>query len=159
MELFNLKSGEVVQLQKEPCSFRTITDLKDYHDGEVYEQGTSKVDLTGYESLESIVERCMRTSRGPNGQVMSALDLDMLRAEYSQQPLYEASSADDIDSAFETEDVSDAPTFDLADASRFSDAVDKLSTTANEPIVMNQANEPAVGNLPTSEEMPEKATV
>ena len=160
MELSSLNTGEVFQIQKEVSPFRTITDLKDYHDAETYEEGTSMTDLSGFEPLTSIVARCMRVSRMPGGQVVSALDTDLLKQEYVSTGIYEASNANTVDEAFATEDITDSPTFDLADASMIKDTISQTLPTAasKEQITKNQAtSEPVVDNSATvSQDMPEK---
>lgn len=112
------KTGEIIEGRPD-VPFRSLTDLKQYKDDEQYEPGTSMVDETGYEPLASIVARCMRTMKAPNGQLISVLDKTALKAEESQVGVYEASSATSVDEAFATQDPTDDPDFDLSDASRF----------------------------------------
>lgn len=158
MELMYNNTGEVLTLQKAPSPFRSITDLKDYNDNERYEEGTSLVDLTGYEPLESVIARCTRLMRGRNGQEYQVIDRDMLKAEMTMPGVYEAGNATSIDEAFETEDITDAPMFDLSDAGEIINNLSTLPTSASdeqanisqaqsEPVVDNEVklnNEPAL---------------
>lgn len=116
LAVINEKTGEVKEYSV-ASPFRSLTDLQDYSDGETYEEGTSTTTLEGYEPLESIVARCMRTVRSPNGSEYQVLDTDALKAEETQQGIYEAGSASNVDEAFATLDPTDSQGFDLADAS------------------------------------------
>lgn len=112
-KVMNNKTGEIFEIVS---PFRSLTDLKDYKDGETYEPGTSVTSLEGYEPLESIVARCMRTMRSPNGTEYQVLDTDALHAEETQIGIYEASGASTLEEAFATADPTDSQGFDLADA-------------------------------------------
>lgn len=116
--LMNSKTGEIIEAE-ELVPFASITDLKkeNIKDGEDYVEGTSVTTLEGYEPLESIVARCMRTVQSPNGSTYQVLDKDALKAEETQQGLYEASGAKTLDEAFDTMDPTESQGFDLSDAS------------------------------------------
>lgn len=120
--LVDSKTGEVIEAQ-EICPYRTILDADEYNDSETYEQGTSVTTLDGYEPLESIVARCMRTTHSPNGTEYQVLDLDALKAEETQQGVYDAAGAKDIDEAFATLDPTESQGFDLADVSAIQNRV------------------------------------
>lgn len=147
--LLNSKTGEIKTVE---CPFRSITDLKGYRDGESYKPGSSLVDLTGYESLESIVRRCTRVMRSPGGQVVSVLDKHLIAQECQfSDPVYEASGAGTIDEAFDkASDVTDTPAFDLADASALlSSAVNNNELSPATKPADNSKSKPAelaVGN-------------
>lgn len=134
MDLVNSKTGEFLEIRKEPVPFRTITDLKGYDHCEHYEPGTSQVDLTGYEPLESIIARCMRTMRAPGGQIYHVLDKEAVKQEAIAVPTsvdYEAGTAKTVDEAFDTEDPTSDPDFDFVDASRImSETSKRLSAEA-----------------------------
>lgn len=116
--LVNSKTGEIIEAE-EHCPFASITDLKrDPNDVESYEAGTSVVSLEGYEPLDVIVSRCMRTVKSPNGVVYQVLDKDALKAEETQTGIYEASGAKTLDEAFDTLDPTASQGFDLVDADR-----------------------------------------
>lgn len=135
MDIVNVKTGEVLELRKEKSPFRSITDLKDYNHVERYESGTSQVDLTGYEALESIIARCTRTMVAPGGQSYQVLDVDAVKAEAISVPVsvdYEAGSAQTIDEAFATEDPTSAGDFDLVDASQVMAKVAANLSTSSE---------------------------
>lgn len=129
----NDKTGEVKEL-KMACPFRSLTDLKrdELKDGEDYVEGTSQTSLEGYEPLSSIIARCTRTMVGPGGQTYSVLDKDALKAEETQQGIYEASGANTLDEAFATMDPTDGQGFDLADASQVMSSLnDKTNELTN----------------------------
>lgn len=162
--LVNSKTGEIIEAE-ELCPYRTIVDAKEYKDGETYEEGTSVTSLEGYEPLESIVARCMRTTRSPNGTEYQVLDVDALKAEETQTGVYDASGAKDIEEAFATADPTDAQGFDLADASAIQNNLqqkqEELSTQQTNDAPLNSKSEEAVvGNSDSagaeSENFPEK---
>lgn len=122
--LVDSSTGEIIEAE-EFCPFRSITDLKrdEMEDGETYEEGTSMTSLEGYEPLESIVARCMRTTRSPNGTEYQVLDVDALKSEETQTGVYDASGAKDIEEAFATTDPTESQGFDLADVSAIQNRV------------------------------------
>lgn len=124
----NTKTGEIFE---QDIPFRTITNLKGYHDGEVYKKGSSAVDLTGYEPLSSIIARCTRVMRAPGGQTYQVLDTNALKAEQTfADPVFEASGASSIDEAFvKATDITETPGFDLSDAGRILAQAKDLSTS------------------------------
>lgn len=159
LAVLNEKTGEVKEYSV-LCPFRSLTDAKDYQDGETYEAGTSVTTLEGYEPLESIVARCMRTVRSPNGTVYTVLDSDALKAEETQQGIYEAGNATNVDEAFATLDPTDVQGFDLADASqvlsslntKMNDEKSNLSTErVNEAPSKAKMNDGTVGKSDSSE--------
>lgn len=167
MEVVNAKTGEIYEVARPVIPFRTILTANEYKDGEDYEEGTSCVDLTGFEPLASIVARCMRTMRSPSGATTQVLDVDALRAEANEPGIYEAKDAQTVDEAFDTLDPTDAPGFDLVDASQVMNAVndnlarrEELSTAVTEQAPSNsQAQEhAAVGNSEPTLELEEKET-
>lgn len=159
--LVNSKTGEIIEAE-ELCPFASITDLKrdNLHDGEDYVEGTSVTTLEGYEPLESIVARCMRTVKSPNGTTYQVLDSDALKAEETQQGIYEAEGAKSLDEAFDTIDPSDEQGFDLADVSAIQSSVSQklnkeLSTQeGSEDNLKSQATDEVVGNSESA--FPEK---
>lgn len=146
------KTGEVKEGRPD-VPFRSITDLKQYKDDEHYEEGTSMVDMTGYEPLASIVARCMRTMKAPNGQLISVLDKTALKAEESQVGVYEASSAQSIDEAFETLDPTDSPDFDLSDASQ---TLAQANDNIKQALASTSAPQTARSELDKAEDSSEK---
>lgn len=162
--LIDSKTGEIIEAE-ELCPYRTIVDAKEYEDGETYEEGTSVTSLEGYEPLESIVARCMRTTRSPNGTEYQVLDVDALKAEETQTGVYDASGAKDIEEAFSTTDPTESQGFDLADASAIANNLqakqEELSTqVTNDAPSNSKSEEPVVGNSEPasadSENFPEK---
>lgn len=146
VDIADLKTGEVFELRKEVSPFRSITDLKDYTDGEYYEPGSSMVDLTGYEPLESIIARCTRTMTAPGGQTYQVLDYDAVKAESQVVPTsvdYEAGDAKTVDEAFATEDPTQDGDFDLTDASRILASIGSASEESSGRIAPSIANEDA----------------
>lgn len=146
MDIFNKETGEVFEIQKEKSQFRSITDLKDFSDPEKYEKGSSMVDLTGYEPLESIIARCTRTMVAPGGQMYQVLDYDAVKAESQVVPAsvdYEAGDAKTVDEAFATEDPTQDGDFDLADASRVLASIGSASVESSGRIAPSIANEDA----------------
>lgn len=157
----NKDTGEILEAE---CPWRTITDLKDYNDDEEYIEGTSVTSLEGYEPLESIVARCMRTIKSPNGTEYQVLDTEELKACETQTGVYDCAGAKDLDEAFACTDPTSAQGFDLADATNLgAEAMAKLSTSNNgaEPID-SSSDGSAVGNFDSSqseaksEDFPEK---
>ena len=162
--LVNSKTGEIIEAE-EFCPFASITDLKrDPSDVESYEAGTSVTTLEGYEPLESIVARCMRTVQSPNGTVYQVLDKDALKAEETQVGIYEAEGAKTLDEAFATMDPTASQGFDLADASAISANLQakqaELSTqVTNESPLNSESEKPVVGKSDasvTADSFPEK---
>lgn len=134
-DLVNTQTGEVFEIKKELSPFRSITDLKSFKDGEYYEPGSSQVDLTGYEPLESIIARCTRVMRAPGGQTYQVLDVEAVKQEAQVVPTsidYEAGTASTIDEAFATEDPTSDPDFDLVDASRIMNKAQETLSTLSE---------------------------
>lgn len=161
-KVYNKETGEVIELAEVIPFARLLepkVDLVD--DGEYYEPGSSITSLEGYEPLESIVARCMRTVQSPNGTSYQVLDSDALKAEENGTSIYEASGAKTLDEAFATMDPTDAQGFDLADASAISQSVEQslnqeLSTQGrSDDNHKSEATDEVVGN---SEEFPEKKT-
>lgn len=153
VDLVNNKTGEFLEIKKEPVPFRTLTNLKDYKDGEKYTPDSSEVDLTGYEPLESIIARCTRVMRAPGGQSYSVLDKTALQAEATVSGVYEAAGATSIDEAFDRMDPTDEPGFDLADASALLSEVEKdLSTTSQSEQLKLKASDDAASAVDKSEE-------
>lgn len=155
----NNKTGEIVEME-ELCPFCTLLSPKSdgLNDVESYEAGTSVTSLEGYEPLESIVARCMRTVKSPNGSVYQVLDTDALKAEETQQGVYEASGAQTLDEAFATMDPTESQGFDLADASNIQkrlgeelaktssvETSTKLSTKGTNEVLNNEVSD-VVGN-------------
>ena len=158
--LVNSKTGEIIEAE-ELVPFRSLTDLKrdEYHDGEEYEPGSSVTSLEGYEPLESIVARCMRTVQSPNGSTYQVLDKDALKLEETSQGIYEASGSKTLDEAFNTMDPTESQGFELADASAISHSVQEslsqeLPTQGvNDDSHKSKVNDEVVDN---SAEFPEK---
>ena len=123
VETINKETGEVVEEKRPDVPFRSLTDLKSYRDNEVYQPDTSKVDMTGYESLASIVARCTRVSRTANGSSVQFIDKTLLKAEEQTQGFYDIKEGMTVDEAFATADPTQDPDFDLVDASRISEEI------------------------------------
>lgn len=169
LELVNRKTGEIFDLSLATGAtlpYRTILDADEYQDPEQYESDSSLTDLTGYEPLESVIARCMRTMRSPSGAVTQVLDVNALKAEAQDTGIYEAENAGSVDEAFETIDPSDAPGFSLADAGQILASVNdnikraELPTTQpKEQLAKKQATlDDAVDNSGDSDDMKEKPT-
>lgn len=136
MDLVNSKTGEFLEIRKDPIPFRSLTD-HEYSDGETYEPGSSQVDLTGYEPLASIIARCTRTMRAPGGQTYQVLDMEAVKQESQTVPTsvdYEAGTAKTVDEAFATEDPTTDPDFDLVDAGRIMSQVEANLSTSSEEV-------------------------
>lgn len=149
----NSKTGEIVEME-EICPFCSLLSPKSdgLKDGEDYREGTSVTTLEGYEPLESIVARCMRTVKSPNGSVYQVIDTDALKAEETQQGVYEAASAKTVDEAFDTMDPTESQGFDLADASMIQNSVgEKLANTASDETSSNLSTKGA--NAPLNSEV------
>lgn len=132
-QVVNSKTGELFDVAVPVIPFRTLLTASEYQDSEQYEPDSSMTDLTGYEPLESIVARCMRTMKSPSGVVTQVLDVNALKAEAHDTGIYEAGKASTVDEAFETLDPTDAPGFDFVDGSRILQSVnDNISTKAKE---------------------------
>lgn len=137
--VLNEKTGEVKETEI-ICPFATQFEPKreSVHDGEDYEPGTSVTTLEGYEPLESIVARCMRTMKTPNGATVQVLDTDALKAEETQQGVYDAAGAHTVDEAFATMDPTESQGFDLADASQIQNSLsERLAQTASDETSSN----------------------
>lgn len=145
MDLMDKKTGEVLEIVEPECPFRSITDLKGYNDDESYEPGTSQVDLTGYEPLESIIARCTRVMRAPGGQTYTVIDRDLVKQEAGVVPTleedYTAGSATTVDEAFDTADPTDDPDFDMTDAIRILSEIKERNDAGNGGIAPQIAND------------------
>lgn len=159
-KLYDNKTGEIIEVAEVIPFARLLepkVDLVD--DGEYYEPGTSVTSLEGYEPLESIVARCMRTVQSPNGSTYQVLDTDALKMEESSQGIYEASGAKTLDEAFATMDPTESQGFDLADASAISQSVQEHLTQelptqgGSDDNLKSKTTDEVVDN---SEEFPEK---
>lgn len=166
MQVVNSKTGEIFDVARPVIPYRTILDADEYQDLEAYEPDSSLTDLTGYEPLESVIARCMRTMKSPSGVVSQVLDVHALQQEAHDTGIYEAENASSVDEAFETIDPSDAPGFGLADAGQILASVNdnikkaELSKTqTKEQLTKKQATlDDAVDNSGDSDDMKEKPT-
>lgn len=164
MQVMNEKTGEIFDVVRPVIPFRTLLTANEYKDGEEYEEGTSCVDLTGFEPLASIVARCMRTMKSPSGATTQVLDMQALRAEATDTGVYDAKDAQTVDEAFDTLDPTDSPGFDFVDASQVLQSVNDnlskvkdLSTTEiSRDLQKSQANLSAVGKSDVSPNLEEK---
>lgn len=141
MKIYTLndKTGEIKETSI-VCPFATQFEPKrdSINDGEDYVEGTSVTSLEGYEPLESIVARCMRVVKAPNGAEYQVLDTDALKAEETQQGVYDAAGATTLDEAFATMDPTSSQGFDFADASQIQNSLsEKLAQTATDETSSN----------------------
>ena len=149
----NSKTGEIVEME-EVCPFCSLLSPKmdGIKDVESYEAGTSVTSLEGYEPLESIVARCMRVVKTPSGAEYQVLDTDALKAEETQQGVYDAAGAKTLDEAFATMDPTSSQGFDLADASQIQNSLsEKLAQTASGEASSNLSTKGA--NAPLNSEV------
>ena len=114
--------------------FRTITDLKDFSDNEVFEPDTSETEPGQAVNIRSVYERCMRGELPPVGSSGS----------------FVVKPGMTVEEAFGTLDPTQSEGFDLADATAISNHLnEKLKSeelspgkTGVAPSIANDSREP-----------------
>lgn len=115
-EVYKARFGEVLRLD---VPFRSKTDLKNYSDNEYYEEGTSLTDPSQVLNVKETVQRMMR------GEMI----MPDLKAGQYDVDLHKMT----IDEAFETEDPTRAPGFDLADIPSLAEQLKSAAPTSQVP--------------------------
>lgn len=144
--LFNVQTGEFLERE---CPFRSITDLKDFDDSETYEPGTSETEPGQGVNLKELYARCCR------GEIVPQRNVGGYAIETDDRGNVIGQSLDD---AFDTEDLTQAEGFDLADKTMFEEYLKskaELSTSseAGASPSIAQATASAVGNSETPKEV------
>lgn len=135
-EIINEKTGEVYKARygevlRPDIPFRSKTDLKNYNDDEYYEEGTSLTDPSQVLNVKETIIRMMRGEMIMPGIKDGDYDVDLGKMT--------------IDEAFETEDPTKAPGFDLADIPALAEQVKETESTEQEPTAPN-SNPASVGD-------------